>query len=69
MGRYHDECGTEISQVPYEVECGSNGMPWIWSDNHKRSTSDTLSFQLRKLKQEAEKYIDEVSGAVVTVIG
>ena len=54
--------------VPYEVTSAKNGDAWIKVDNKEYSPSEMSSFILRKLKEDAEKFLGEtVDQAVITV--
>ncbi len=54
--------------VPYEIISAKNGDAWIKVDKKEYSPSEMSSFILRKLKEDAEKFLGEtVDQAVITV--
>merc|ERR1711939_1190297 len=70
IGRRADDKDTKnfSDLVPYEVTSAKNGDAWIKVDNKEYSPSEMSSFILRKLKEDAEKFLGEtVDQAVITV--
>jgi molecular chaperone DnaK len=70
MGRRYDEVELERSRVPYNVRQGSNSEARVFIPNsNKDFTPEEISAMiLRKMKEDAEKYLGEtVTQAVITV--
>jgi molecular chaperone DnaK len=68
MGRRHDEVGSEIKLVPYEVIKGPNGDVRVKAGGQEFSPPEISAVILQKMKQTAEDYLGEkVTEAVVTV--
>ncbi|KAA3659114.1 MAG: molecular chaperone DnaK [Calditrichaeota bacterium] len=68
MGRRFAEVGTEIEEVPYKVEAGSNDVAAIRVDDKLYSPQEISAMTLQKMKQTAEDYLGEkVTEAVITV--
>ncbi|HHL71305.1 MAG TPA: molecular chaperone DnaK [Bacteroidetes bacterium] len=68
MGRRFDEVGTEINEVPYKVERGSNDVTVVDIDGKKFTPQEISAMILQKMKQTAEDYLGEkVTEAVITV--
>ncbi len=68
MGRRFDEVGTEINEVPYKVERGSNDVIVVDIDGKKYTPQEISAMILQKMKQTAEDYLGEkVTEAVITV--
>ena len=68
MGRRHDEVGTEMKLVPYQVVKGPNGDVRVKAGNEEFSPPEISAMILTKMKQTAEEYLGEkVSEAVITV--
>jgi len=68
MGRRFDEVGTEINEVPYKVERGSNDVIVVDIDGKKFTPQEISAMILQKMKQTAEDYLGEkVTEAVITV--
>ena len=70
IGRRADDKDTKnfSDLVPYEVTSAKNGDAWIKVDDKEYSPSEMSSFILRKLKEDAEKFLGEtVDQAVITV--
>src|SRR5258705_7073892 len=68
MGRKYSEVTQEIKQVPYKVVPGPNDAVRIDIDGKLYSPEEISSFILRKLADDAARYLGEkVKDAVVTV--
>ncbi len=68
MGRKHQEVGTEISEVPYQVIKGANDVARVKIDDKEYSPPEISAMILQKMKQAAEDYLGEkVVSAVITV--
>ena len=68
MGRKHDEVTHEIELVPYQVTRGPNGDARVKVQGKEYSPPEISAMILRKLKEDAEKYLGEpVNQAVITV--
>jgi len=68
MGRFFKEVGTELSEVPYKVESGSNDVVVVNVGDKKYSPPEISAMILQKMKQTAEDYLGEkVTEAVITV--
>jgi molecular chaperone DnaK len=68
IGRMHDEVATEISEVPYEVIKGQNGVARVKIDDKEYSPQEISAMILQKMKQTAESHLGtKVTEAVVTV--
>ncbi|MCD6505083.1 molecular chaperone DnaK, partial [Candidatus Poribacteria bacterium] len=68
MGRKYDEVTHEIELVPYQVTRGPNGDARVKVQGKEYSPPEISAMILRKLKEDAEKYLGEpVNQAVITV--
>ncbi len=68
MGRRSSEVGTEISEVPYKIEAGSNNVSAIRIEDNLYTPQEISAMILQKMKQTAEDYLGEkVTEAVITV--
>jgi len=68
MGRQKGEVATEISQVPYKIISGSDGMVQVKTDDKEYSPPEISAMILQKMKQAAEDYTGEkITSAVITV--
>jgi molecular chaperone DnaK len=68
VGRRHDEVATEITEVPYEVKSGTNGLASVHMGDKDYTPPEISAVVLQKMKQTAEDYLGEkVDKAVVTV--
>lgn len=68
MGRMFDEVSNEISEVPYKVIKGQNGVARVEIDKKEFSPQEISAMVLQKMKQTAEDYLGEkVTDAVITV--
>src|SRR5258708_8847138 len=68
MGRKYSEVAQEIKQVPYKVVPGPNDAVRIDIDGKLYSPEEISSFILRKLTDDAARYLGEkVKDAVITV--
>lgn len=68
MGRKYSEVTEELKQVPYKVVAGPNDAVRIDVDGKLYSPEEISSYLLRKLADDAAKYLGEkVKDAVITV--
>jgi molecular chaperone DnaK len=68
MGRKYTEVTEELKQVPYKVVAGPNDAVRVDIDGHLYSPEEISSFILRKLADDAARYLGEkVKDVVVTV--
>ena len=68
MGRRYGEVGTEISEVPFKVNRGTNDLAVVEIDGKQYPPPEISAMVLQKMKQTAEDYLGEkVNQAVVTV--
>jgi len=68
MGRFYNEVGTEMTEVPYKIEKGNNDVVMVSAGDKKYSPPEISAMILQKMKQTAEDYLGEkVTEAVITV--
>jgi molecular chaperone DnaK len=68
IGRRFDEVEKERSMVPYVVKLGEDGGCKVIIDKKDYTPEEISAMVLRKLKEDAEKYLGEkVTSAVITV--
>jgi len=68
IGRRFDEVEAERKMVPYTVKCGDDGGCKVIIDKKQYTPEEISAMVLRKLKEDAEKYLGEkVTSAVITV--
>ncbi len=68
MGRFYNEVGSEISEVPYKVVKGKNDVVMVDVGDKQYSPPEISAMILQKMKQTAEDYLGEkVTEAVITV--
>jgi molecular chaperone DnaK len=68
IGRRFDEVESERSMVPYEVKRTEDGGCKVVIDKKDHTPEEISAMILRKLKEDAEKYLGEkVTSAVITV--
>jgi len=68
MGRRYQEVGTEIHEVPFKVDKGSNDDVRVRVNDSVYSPPEISAMILQKMKQIAEEYLGEkVTEAVITV--
>lgn len=68
IGRKYDEIKDELDDIPYNVKKGKDGGILINIDGKEYKPEQIGAFVLKKLKEDAEKYLGEdVSQAVITV--
>jgi molecular chaperone DnaK len=68
IGRRFDEVEGERKMVPYTVKCGEDGGCKVIIDKKEYTPEEISAMVLRKLKEDAEKYLGEkVTSAVITV--
>ena len=68
IGRRFDEVETERKMVSYQVTRGTDGGCKVVIDKKEYTPEEISAMVLRKLKEDAEKYLGEkVTSAVITV--
>ncbi len=68
MGRKYDEVGTELEEVPYQVEKKKGGNLAVKVDDKEYTPPEISAMILQKLKQMAEEHLGTtVTDAVITV--
>ena len=68
MGRHHNEVESEQAQVAYKVKASPEGGVKVTMGGKDYSPEEVSAMVLRKLKEDAEKYLGEkVTSAVITV--
>ncbi|MFL3024769.1 MAG: molecular chaperone DnaK [Candidatus Neomarinimicrobiota bacterium] len=68
MGRMYNEVGTEIKEIPYNVEKGESGTVVVKASGKSYTPPEIGAMVLQKLKQTAEEHLgSSVSDAVITV--
>lgn len=68
MGRFIDEVKEEMTMVPYVVKSGKNKVVAVEIDGKDHTPPEISAMVLRKLKEDAEKYLgQEITEAVITV--
>lgn len=68
MGRFYNEVGTEISEVPFKVQKGNNDVVMVDVGDKQYSPPEISAMILQKMRQTAEDYLGEkVTEAVITV--
>lgn len=68
IGRRFDEVEKERSMVSYKVKAGADGSCRVSIQGKEYTPEEISAMVLRKLKEDAEKYLGEkVTGAVITV--
>ena len=68
MGRQYGEVSTEITEVPYLVKSGTDGLATVHMADKDYTPPEVSAVVLQKMKQTAEDYLGEkVDKAVVTV--
>lgn len=68
MGRMYDEVGTEIDEVPYDVNKNANGAVVVKAGGKEYTPPEIGAMVLQKLKQMAEEHLGtQVTEAVITV--
>lgn len=68
MGRFYNEVGNEINEVPYKIEKGNNDVVMVSTGDKKYSPPEISAMVLQKMKQTAEDYLGEkITEAVITV--
>ncbi len=68
MGRHYSEVASELQNISYKVKEGPEGGCKVVLGGKDYSPEEISAMILRKLKEDAEKYLGEkVTGAVITV--
>ena len=68
MGRFYDEVGQEIKEVPYKIKAGNNNVVVVSAGDKEYTPPEISAMILQKMKQTAEDYLGQkVTEAVVTV--
>jgi molecular chaperone DnaK len=68
MGRFYNEVGQEIKEVPYKVKAGNNNVVVISVGDKDYTPPELSAMILQKMRQTAEDYLGQkVTEAVITV--
>jgi molecular chaperone DnaK len=68
MGRFFNEVGQEIKEVPYKVKAGNNNVVVVQAGDKDYTPPEISAMILQKMKQTAEDYLGQkVTEAVITV--
>jgi len=68
MGRFHNEVGQEINEVPYKVQAGKNNVVVVDAGDKEYTPPEISAMILQKMKQTAEDYLGQkLTDAVITV--
>lgn len=68
MGRFYNEVGQEMKEVPYKVKAGSNNVVVVSVGDKEHTPPEVSAMILQKMKQTAEDYLGQkITEAVVTV--
>jgi molecular chaperone DnaK len=68
MGRFFNEVGQEIKEVPYKVKAGNNDVVVVSAGDKDYTPPEISAMILQKMKQTAEEYLGQkVTEAVITV--
>jgi molecular chaperone DnaK len=68
MGRFHNEVGQEIKEVPYKVQTGKNNVVVVDVGDKEYTPPEISAMILQKMKQTAEDYLGQkLNDAVITV--
>jgi molecular chaperone DnaK len=68
MGRFYDEVGQEMKEVPFKVKSGNNNVVVVSAGDKDYTPPEISAMVLQKMKQTAEDYLGQkITEAVVTV--
>jgi molecular chaperone DnaK len=68
MGRFYNEVGQEMKEVPFKVKSGNNNVVVVNAGDKEYTPPEISAMVLQKMKQTAEDYLGQkVTEAVVTV--
>jgi molecular chaperone DnaK len=68
MGRFFNEVGQEIKEVPFKVKSGDNNVVVVSAGDKNHTPPEISAMILQKMKQTAEDYLGQkVTEAVITV--
>jgi molecular chaperone DnaK len=68
MGRFYNEVGQEITEVPFKVKPGNNNVVVVSAGDKEHTPPEISAMILQKMKQTAEDYLGQkVTEAVITV--
>ncbi len=68
MGRFYNEVGQEMKEVPYKVKSGSNNVVVVEAGDKDHTPPEISAMILQKMRQTAEDYLGQkVTEAVITV--
>jgi len=68
MGRFYNEVGQEMKEVPYKVKSGNNNVVVVGAGDKDYTPPEVSAMILQKMKQTAEDYLGQkVTDAVITV--
>jgi molecular chaperone DnaK len=68
MGRFHNEVGQELKEVPYKVKSGNNNVVVVAAGDKDYTPPEISAMILQKMRQTAEDYLGQkLTDAVITV--
>ncbi len=68
MGRFHNEVGQEMKEVPYKVKSGNNNVVVVAAGDKDYTPPEISAMILQKMRQTAEDYLGQkLTDAVITV--
>jgi len=68
MGRFFNEVGQEMKEVPYKVKAGTNDVVVVSAGDKDYTPPELSAMVLQKMKQTAEDYLGQkITEAVITV--
>jgi molecular chaperone DnaK len=68
MGRFYNEVGQEIKEVPYKVIAGKNNVVVVKAGDKESTPPEISAVILQKMRQTAEEYLGQkITEAVITV--
>ena len=68
MGRFYNEVGQEIKEVPFKVKAGNNNVVVVSAGDKEYTPPEISAIVLQKMRQTAEDYLGQkVKEAVITV--
>jgi molecular chaperone DnaK len=68
MGRFYNEVGQEMKEVPFKVKAGNNNVVVVSAGDKDHTPPEISAIVLQKMKQTAEDYLGQkVTEAVITV--
>jgi len=68
MGRFYNEVGQEMKEIPYKVKSGNNSVVVVAAGDKDYTPPEISAMILQKMRQTAEDYLGQkISDAVITV--